>query len=237
MKTVSGLHFTNPATAVTAIFVVLIILFSPASARSNWWQKGIDLLKSPAGTTAVKQALTSEEIAAGLKDALRVGSETVVAQVGALDGFNLDPAIHIPLPRQLDTVKSLLGKVGMSPLLDELELKLNRAAETATPKAKAIFAQAITEMTFEDVMKIYKGPDDAATRYFQEKMTPALAGEMKPIVEESLASLARRVPCKEFQNLFLEIRSFPWPFSHSFFCCSSPRHRPMATGGRRGLTY
>ncbi len=207
MKTVSGLHFTKLATAVTAIFVVLIILFSPAFARSNWWQKGIDLLKSPAGTTAVKQALTSEEIAAGLKDALRVGSETVVAQVGALDGFNLDPAIHIPLPEKLVTVKSLLAKVGMSSMLDDLELKLNRAAETAAPKAKALFAQTISGMSFEDVMNIYNGPDDAATRYFQEKMTPALAGEMKPIVEESLAEVGA---VQSYDNVMGQYRAIPF---------------------------
>ncbi len=38
------------------------------------------------------------DIAAGLKEALRVGVERVVGKVGAIDGFNRDPAIHIPLP-------------------------------------------------------------------------------------------------------------------------------------------
>ncbi|MFO7555800.1 MAG: DUF4197 family protein, partial [Desulfobacterales bacterium] len=66
------------------------------------------------------------------------------------------------MPKQLDTVKSVLDKVGMSGLLKDLELKLNRAAEVATPKAKKLFSQAITEMSFEDVKKIYEGPKDAA---------------------------------------------------------------------------
>ena len=193
-----------------ALTVLIIItsycLFSAESARSSWWQKGVDLLKSPAGTTA-QQALTPDEIGAGLKDALLVGSEKVVSQLGRLDGFNLDPAIHIPLPQQLHSVKSLLGKVGMSSMLDDLEWKLNRAAEVATPKAKELFAQAISAMTFEDVMNIYNGPDDAATRYFQDKMTPALAREMQPVVDQSLAEVGA---VKAYDNVMGQYRSIPF---------------------------
>ncbi|MDH3331853.1 MAG: DUF4197 domain-containing protein, partial [Desulfobulbaceae bacterium] len=146
-------------------------------------------------------------IGAGLKEALLVGSQNVVSQLGRPDGFNLDPAIHIPLPQQLNNVKSLLGKVGMSSMLDDLELKLNRAAEVATPKAKELFAQAISEMTFEDVMNIYNGPDDAATRYFQEKMTPPLAREMQPVVDQSLAEVGA---VQAYDNVMGEYRGIPF---------------------------
>ena len=44
-------------------------------------------------------------------------------------------------------------------------------------------------MTFDDIKKIYEGPEDSATRYFQSKMTPALKKEMKPIVEKSLSQV------------------------------------------------
>jgi hypothetical protein len=184
MKTISQKPANYHLLILAGLAATVSLLFGPATARSSWWDKGVDLLKSPTGTTAQK-ALTSEEIGAGLKDALLVGSETVVAELGTLNGFNLDPAIHIPLPEQFDSVKSLLDRIGMSSMLDDLELKLNRAAA----KAKALFAQAISEMTFEDVMNIYNGPDDAATRYFQKKMTPALAKEMQPVAEESLAEV------------------------------------------------
>jgi hypothetical protein len=181
-------------------------VFNAATAQSGWWEKGVDLLKSPVGTTA-QQALSSEEIGAGLTEALLVGSENVVSQLGRLDGFNLDPAIRIPLPQQFDTVKSLLGKFGMSSLLDDLELKLNRAAEVATPRAKTLFKQAISEMTFEDVMNIYNGQDDAATRYFQDKMTPPLAREMQPVVEQSLAEVGA---VQAYDNVMGEYRAIPF---------------------------
>jgi len=77
----------------------------------------------------------------------------------------------------------------MGSMLDDLELKLNRAAEAATPKAKALFLQSIQQMTLEDAQAVYSGPDDAATRYFEDKMSAPLTAEMSPVVSESLSQV------------------------------------------------
>jgi len=134
------------------------------------------------------QPISQQEMAAGLKQALEVGTNTVVAQVGKRNGFYQDTAIHISLPASLARVQRTLNKVGLSSSLDELELSLNRAAEQAVPKAKKLFLQAIHDMSWDDVMQIYNGPDNAATRYFQNKMTPALKREMYPAIQTTLAS-------------------------------------------------
>src|SRR5690554_2078403 len=170
-----------------AFLVALTLLSVSSEALSVGW---LDKLKDRLGSKDTnEQTLSSDEVGNGLKEALRVGTETVVANLGKTDGFNLDPAIHIPLPNQLDKVSSLLGKVGMDSMLTDLEVGLNRAAETATLKAKRLFVQAISDMTLDDVMSIYKGPDDAATQYFKSRMTAPLALEMKPVVDESLAEV------------------------------------------------
>jgi len=187
-------------------FITTSLIFCAAEAGNDWLDKGKDLFKTYGGGSG-QSGLTLEEIGAGLKDALRVGSETVVAQLGRVDGFNTDSAVHIPLPKQLDTVKSVLEKVGMSGMLKDLELKLNRAAEAATPKAKKLFSQAITEMSFEDVKKIYEGPKDAATQYFQSKMSPSLAKEMEPVVNNSLSEVGA---VQAYDNVMKEYRSVPF---------------------------
>ena len=156
------------------------------TAGNSWFDKAKDLVGGMEKSDSGQTALSVDDIADGLKDALRVGSETVVAQLGKTDGFNADPAIHIPLPENFKTVKTALNKIGMSSMLDDLELRLNRAAEVATPKAKALFLQSIKEMSLDDAMGIYKGPDNAATTYFQNKMSQPLAEAMHPIVEDSL---------------------------------------------------
>jgi hypothetical protein len=70
-----------------------------------------------------------------------------------------------------------------------VELKLNRAAEAAAPKARKLFVDSIAQMTVDDVQRIYNGPDDAATKYFQSKMSPQLAKAMRPVVDSSLAEV------------------------------------------------
>ena len=187
-------------------FITTALNTGYAKAGDNWWEKDTKLFKS-VGESNKQAGVTLEEIGAGLKDALRVGSENVVARLGRMDGFNTDSSVHIPLPKQLNTVKSVLDKVGMSRLLEDLELKLNRAAEVATPKAKKLFWEAITEMSFDDVKMIYKGPEDAATQYFRSKMSPALAKEMQPVIKNSLSEVGA---VQAYDNVMKEYRSLPF---------------------------
>ena len=86
-------------------------------------------------------------------------------------------------------------------------LRLNRAAETATPKAKKLFWDAISQMTLDDVNRIYEGPDDAATRYFQGKMSDPLAKEMGPVVNESLSEVGA---IKSYDNVMGRYEQIPF---------------------------
>ncbi len=136
-----------------------------------------------------KIAFSTDELSAAFKDALKIGSEKVVNQLGQVDGFNADPAIHIPLPKTMKKVKKALSRFGMSSMVNDLELKINRAAELAAPKAKKLFLESIQNMSFEDVKTIYQGDTHSATKYFQSKMTPTLSREMKPVITDSLSEV------------------------------------------------
>ena len=175
-------------------------------AECSWWEKGLDILKPLTGETNVSGP-TESEVGQAFKEALRIGSDNVVQQLGSLDGFNADPKVHIPLPEELSTVKTMLGRIGLSGTVDDLEMKLNRAAENATPKAKELFWQAITEMTFDDVMTIYKGPEDSATMYFREKMSPGLKEEMRPLIENSMSEVG---VVQAYDNVIGQYRSLPF---------------------------
>lgn len=196
---------------VSCFAIILAFLFClvGTSSAADWLKKGKDLLGSSgiSGGSVASKALSNDEIGAGLKEALRVGSERVVEQLGKADGFNADPQIHIPLPENLKKVQAALNKVGMSSMVDDLELRLNRAAEAATPKAKKLFGDAIQEMTMDDVKGIYQGPDDAATKYFKGKMSKPLAEEMKPIVKESLAQVGA---IQSYEKVMGKYKSLPF---------------------------
>ncbi len=172
-------------------FILTLLPFNQVNAE-NWWDKGKEFLKTledkkQSADPGINPSLN--EISKAFKEALRIGSENVVSQLSAIDGFNKDSAIHIPLPKNLKSVKKVLAKFGMRKEIKDLELKLNRAAEAATPKAKELFLQSINEMTFDDVKSIYEGPDDSATQYFKKKMTPPLSKEMRSIIEASLSKV------------------------------------------------
>ncbi len=163
------------------------MLVSPlfAASATDWLNKGKELLNT---TTIEKDnsTLSDLDISNGLKQALEKGAETVVAQLSSVDGFNGDQNIHIPLPDNFKKMNKILKRLGYASWTEDLELKLNRAAELATPKAKTLFVDAIKNMQLNDVNNIYHGEDDAATQYFKSKMSAPLAEAFKPIIDDSL---------------------------------------------------
>ncbi|MBT8124538.1 MAG: DUF4197 domain-containing protein [Gammaproteobacteria bacterium] len=187
--------------------ITFFTILLTGSLQAGWLDKAKDLLNESGVTSSgTASSLTDGEISSGLKEALRVGSDLVVNQLGATDGFNADPNIHIPLPNSLKKVQSTLDKVGMSGMLDDLETRLNRAAEIATPKAKELFFNAIQAMTLDDARNILAGENDAATRYFQSKMTPDLVKEFTPIVNDSLAEAGA---IKSYDNAIGQYKNLP----------------------------
>jgi len=174
--------------------ILCVGMFTMSQAQASWLDQGAELLKSiqqsqtdsnKSSSTSLSD-LSSADIEKAFKEALSKGTQTVVGQLGVKDGFNADPKIHIPLPKTLKKVQSTLDQFGMGDYMDDVEVKLNRAAEAATPEAKALFIDAIKEMSFEDVQKIYKGPEDSATQYLKEKTSPKIRAKMEPIIARTL---------------------------------------------------
>lgn len=160
------------------------------TASADWLKSASDLLgvENPQSIDSLGD-LSNEDISAAFKESLQIAADKVVNQLGQNDGFNADKSIHIPLPKELQTVQSVLQQVGLGQVSEDLELKLNRAAELATPKAQALFVESIQSMTFTDIKAIYNGPSDSATTYFKDKMSTSLQKEMQPIVADSLAEV------------------------------------------------
>jgi len=130
--------------------------------------------------------LSDDKIIAGLKQALQVSTSKAVAITGKPDGFLKNQAIKILLPPKLETVGKGMRMLGMGAKVDELEVGMNRAAEQATPQAKAIFLAALKRMTFDDARRILTGGDTAATDYFKRASTGDLTTAFSPIVHRAM---------------------------------------------------
>src|SRR5690606_27839678 len=94
--------------------------------------------------------------------------------------------IRIPLPDSLQRVDNALKTVGMNSLTQDLQNRMNAAAESAMPRAKELFFDAIAQMTIEDARSILSGQQDAATQYLRKTMGAALAQDMKPVISNAL---------------------------------------------------
>lgn len=161
-------------------------------------------------------ALDESTIVAGLKDALRVGTERTVASTSTLDGFLGNALIRIAMPDQLEATAKGLRAVGFGAQVDELEVAMNRAAERAAGEATGIFVDAVKAMSFADARAILSGADDAATQYFKQKTSDELRARFAPIVDasmkevglarlyEDLMGTVKRLPLVPSSNLDLD---------------------------------
>jgi hypothetical protein len=132
-------------------------------------------------------ALDNLQATNGLKEALVDSTTGAVKLVGRPGGYFDNQAIKILLPSQLKPVESGLRAIGMGPQIDKFVLSMNRAAETAAPKAVPIFEDAISRMTFSDAQRIVTGGGTSATDYFKAKTSGQLTNAFTPIVKQSMA--------------------------------------------------
>ena len=131
--------------------------------------------------------LTEGDVADGLKEALKVGTNNSVDLLSIEDGFLGDELLKIVLPPEADIITDNLSMIpGGDKLVEDVVLRLNRAAEDAVTEAAPIFVGAITSMTITDAFNILKGADNAATHYLKDKTFSELKGLFQPKVTNSL---------------------------------------------------
>ncbi len=181
-----------PRVRLIVLLLVTQVWFGSAQAQ-NWGDIGSSLLKGLGGSSGQPQGhrtgLATEEVVAGLREALVRGSEIVVDELGRPDGFLKHADVRIPLPGPLASIGQGMRSFGMGAYVDAFETSLNRAAERAVPEALDLLVATVREMTIDDAMGILDGPDDAATRYFRERNETRLAERFLPIVRQATANV------------------------------------------------
>lgn len=163
-----------------ATFATICLAQSPLEDLKKKAEAALSSPKSGA------EGLGDDRITSGLKEALRISTGKAVASTGRPDGFLKNAAIKILLPPKLQTAGRTMRTIGMGREVDDLEIGMNRAAEQATPQAKAIFIRALTNMTFDDARGILAGGNTAATEFFKRASTQELTVAFTPIVHQAM---------------------------------------------------
>lgn len=182
------------------VLLLFCLTAAPASAQLDQILRGLGGIG-----VGPSPGLTDAKIGAGLKEALKVGTENAVTFTGRLDGYFLSQAIKILMPEKLRTMEQGLRAVGYGAQVDEFVLSMNRAAERAAPAARRIFWDAIGEMTIGDARKILGGGETAATDYFKDKTGERLAAAFRPVVDRAMNEVGVTRQYKELVGRFQAI--------------------------------
>jgi hypothetical protein len=163
------------------VFYVLgLFLLLSALGCATLQEDLADILSAESG------GLDEPTVIAGIKEALRVGTENTVLSTSSLDGYLGNRLIRIVIPEQLESMASTLRQVGLGSQVDELEVGMNRAAEMAAAEAREVFWDAIKGMTVSDAFGILNGGDTAATEYFRGRTGATLRTRFHPIIQEKM---------------------------------------------------
>jgi len=139
-----------------ALLIALLIVFAGCAELMN-------VIQSP-----VNVPLTEEEVVSGLKEALALGAKTSAERLSLENGYYGDEAIRILLPDEAKIIVDNVSRIpGGEQLVEDVILRINRAAEDAAKEAAPIFVNSITQMTIRDAFNILKGADNAATSYLR----------------------------------------------------------------------
>lgn len=133
--------------------------------------------------------LSNAEIASGLKEALRVSTDTTTKRLSLLNGFFGDDIIRILMPPEAQKVEKTLRDVGFGGTVDKAILSMNRAAEDASKFVGNIFWNSIQQMTITDAIGILRGGDFAATEYLKRTTTQQLTSAFRPVIDRSLTNV------------------------------------------------
>lgn len=158
---------------VPVILIISVLLASCASL--------VNVIQSSAGIP-----LTEDEVIRGLKEALTTGTRIAADKLAIENGYYGDPLVKIFLPDEAKTIIDNLGRIpGGDKLLEDVILRINRAAEDAAREVAPIFVNAVTGMTIQDAFGILRGSDNAATAYLRNSTYNDLYSLYKPRIKNS----------------------------------------------------
>ncbi|HEU0152479.1 MAG TPA: DUF4197 domain-containing protein [Arenimonas sp.] len=168
--------------AATALALLVFATGTVHTAQAEDWKDRLKRSFDRRGS-----AVTEQDAAGGIREAMAQGVQRAVLQLGQRDGFYGDERLRIRAPGQLRKLTDTARQLGAGKQVDAFELSMNRAAEEAVPLAADVFADAVREMTVRDALDIVRGEPDAGTRFFRRVTEDRLRAEFLPIVSEATA--------------------------------------------------
>ncbi|HBM86532.1 MAG TPA: hypothetical protein DD423_07135 [Opitutae bacterium] len=195
----------------------LLSAFSTAQGEgvSGWGSRALSVFRG-AGTSDSAAFGSAEDLAKGLREALAVSAERALQELGQAGGFLNSERFRIPLPKTVERLRKPLSLVKQDYRLDEFQTTMNRAAEQGVAAAPSIVKGAIQQLTMEDLNQLWKGEEDAITRFLEKRSRSQLAERMLPLIAAATDSTGATRSYKQMEDalpkasggLFAKVQSF-----------------------------
>jgi hypothetical protein len=172
-----------------ALIAASLVLGGCASAEAQTSSQRQSIIERVVGVLTGRPGrgpVTQREAEQGMRAALGAAADAAASRLGAADGFWGAPQFKLSLPGALGSAQARLRPFGMAAPLDDLELKMNRAAEAAVAQSKPIFLAVVRDLTISDGLALLRGGDGAATTYFRQRTEAQLSNMLRPQLESAM---------------------------------------------------
>jgi hypothetical protein len=105
----------------------------------------------------------------------------------------------------VESFRKPLALVGQDYRLDDFQATMNRAAEEGVAASPAIVRKAIQGLTMDDLNKLWKGQDDAITRYLEKNSREELSGRMLPLIATATDSTGATRRYKKMEDALPDV--------------------------------
>jgi len=127
-------------------------------------------------------SLNEADAAAAIRQLLQIG-----VQEGSLTGaFSKEAIMSTVFPEGLRKTLNTLNQLGLTNEIDRFTTTLGQAAEKTATNSVPIFLSGISNLKFNDAMRIIKLGGTAATDYLRTSIGDSLRRSIRPVMQQAL---------------------------------------------------
>lgn len=185
-----------------ANLLFLVIPLTLAACSANLPQ----VMQTGADVAAASGYNNQAQLVRGIKEALELGSTRASTNLSQTGGYSQHSLYRISLPDEVQPLARNLRQLGLGSQIDRVEALMNQGAEKAAIEAKAVFIDAVRNMSVSDALGIVRGPDTAATSYFRDQTEASLRQRYMPIIRQNLEQIGFY---NQYQQLLSRYNALP----------------------------
>jgi hypothetical protein len=209
----NGHRFYLSGVCVRYLLLLIVVISTPVQAGlGDWFEDTFGGLFGGSESSSIEQnaltALSETEMVEGVREALAVGVERAINNLGKTGGFSANPLVRIEAPQELSYLEGPLRKLGQEEMVDNFIVTLNRAAENAVPEAAEIFGNAIRALQLADVKSIIEGGPQSATAFLRKTTEDDLYKRFRPLVSRATSDTGVTRSYKQLQRVAAPVTMF-----------------------------